>query len=94
MLLHRYPNIDYIMQKDVIDGILFINEAIKQNEIDHIRQQWTAQLPFMDKETFISFSDYKAKFISEPISQKSDAEILREAREIEQRLKVGDDYST
>ena len=78
------------MQKDVISGILFINEAIKQNEIDHIRQQWVAQLPYMSKDTYISFEEYKSKFICEPVTQKSNAEILKEAREIEQRLKGGE----
>lgn len=77
------------MDKGVIDGIEFINQAIKQSQIDRIRDQWTVQLPLMTKDNFVPFEDYKKRFICDPVTLKSDIEILAEARAIEKKLKEG-----
>lgn len=64
-------------------------KAKEKEREERIFQQWVAQLPYMDKQTFISFEDYKNKLTGSNIDRRSVAEIEAELAEVEQRLQEG-----
>ena len=90
MLLHRYHNIEYILQLDADTGCDLILKALEQERDDRIFQQWVVQLPLMGKENFVSFADYKDKLTGANIDRRSVAEIMAELDEVERELKGGD----
>lgn len=58
---------------------------------ERIFQQWVVHLPWMDRETFVSFSDYKDRITGANIDRRSVAEIEAELAEVERRLQRGGD---
>ena len=90
MLLHRYHNIEYILQLDADTGGALILKALEQERDDRIFQQWVVQLPLMGKENFVSFADYRDNLTGANIDRRSVAEIMTELDEVERELKGGD----
>jgi hypothetical protein len=68
-----------------------ILKAIEKDRDDRIFQQWVAQLPWMDKETFVSFADYRDRVTGANIDRRSVAEIEADMARVEQELKGGGD---
>ena len=64
LLLHRYHNIDYVMNLSWIDGIELINEAMEQKQDKRDWEVWLSIYPTMTKENFIPFEKFKSKNIS------------------------------
>lgn len=91
MLLHRYHNIEYILQLDADTGGPLIIKALEQERDDRIFQQWVVQLPMMSREDFVSFADYKDKVTGANIDRRSAAEILAELADVERELQGGGD---
>ncbi len=89
MLLHRYHNIDYILQLDADTGCALILKAMEQERDDRLFQQWVVQLPLMGQENFVSFADYKDRVTGANIDRRSTAEILAELDEVEKELLGG-----
>ena len=90
-MLHRYHNIDYILQLDADTGCALILKALEQERDDRIFQQWVVQLPLMSKENFVSFADYKDKVTGANIDRRPVAEIMAELNEVEKELQGGGD---
>ena len=91
MLLHRYHNIDYILQLDADTGCDLILKALEKERDDRLFQQWVVQLPMMGQENFVSFADYKNRVTGANIDRRSTAEILAELDEVERELQGGGD---
>ena len=91
MLLHRYHNIEYILQLDADTGCDLILKAQEQERDDRIFQQWVVQLPLMSQENFVSYADYNDKVTGANIDRRSTAEILAELDEVEKELQGGGD---
>lgn len=89
MLLHRYHNIEYILQLDADTGCALILKAMEQERDDRIFQQWVVQLPLMGQDNFVSFADYKDRVTGANIDRRSTAEILAELDEVEKELQGG-----
>lgn len=90
MLLHRYHNIDYVLQLDADIGIALIQKALEQNREERIFLQWVAQLPVMAYTGVnVSFADYKDKVTGANIDRRSTAEILAELDDVEKELQGG-----
>lgn len=89
MLLHRYHNIEYILQLDADIGCPLVIKAIEQERDDRIFQQWVVQLPLMGSDGYMSFTDYKARVTGANIDRRSTAEILAELDEAERELNGG-----
>jgi hypothetical protein len=66
-----------------------IKKAIEKDQEDRIFQQWVAQLPYMDKKSFVSFEDYKNKLTGANIDTRSVAEIEADLAEAERQLQRG-----
>lgn len=90
MLLHRYHNIDYILQLDADTGCALITKALEQERDDRIFQQWVVQLPLMGRDNFVGFADYRDNLTGANIDRRSVAEIMAELDEVERELKGGD----
>jgi hypothetical protein len=90
LLLHRYHNIDYILQLDAATGCSLILKALEQQRDDRIFQQWVVQLPTMAYSgTSVSFADYKDRVTGANIDRRPTAAILAELDEIERELQEG-----
>ena len=62
---------------------------MEQERDERIFQQWVVQLPYMGKENYISFADYKDKLTGANIDRRSVAEIMAELDEVERQLQKG-----
>jgi hypothetical protein len=91
LLLHRYNNIDYILQLDADTGCALISKAQEQERDNRFFLQWVVQLPLMGSDNFVSFADYKDKLTGANIDRRSAAEILAELNEVEKELQGGGD---
>lgn len=68
-----------------------ILKAAEKERDERIFQQWVAQLPWMSKENFVSFADYKNKLTGANIDRRSVAEIEAELADVERQLQEGGD---
>lgn len=90
MLLHRYHNIDYVLQTDVETGLALIRLAREKDREERIFQQWVAQLPLMAFTGEVTtFADYKARVTGANIDLRSTEDILAELDEAERLLLEG-----
>ena len=62
--MHRYGDVDRICDMPWQNGIQIIRKASEKDVESRIWEMWLAQLPNMDEEHFISFSDYKDKLLN------------------------------
>lgn len=74
------------MNLEINEGILIINKAIQKRDENRHFMMWTSLLPYMDKDSYISFEDYEARLTGSNIVTKSTNEILKEAEDIERKL--------
>lgn len=79
------------MQLDGDTGLGLIIKALEERRDDRIFQQWVVQLPYMGKDNFISFADYKDKLTGANIDRRSVAEIMADLEEVERQLQRGGD---
>jgi len=92
LLLHRYHNIEYILQLDAPAGLELIAKAMEKEREDRIFQQWVVQLPLMGYTgMYVGFADYKDRVTGANIDRRSTAEIMAEIDEIERQLQEGGD---
>lgn len=90
MLLHRYHNVEYILQLDANTGAPLILKALEKEREERIFQQWTAQLPVMALDgKYVSFADYKDRVTGANIDRRPTAEILAELDDVERELQEG-----
>lgn len=89
-MLHRYHNIEYVLQTDLDLGLALIDKAIEKDRDERIFQQWTAQLPVMAfSGEIISFADYKAHVTGANIDRRPVSELDKELDEVERIIKEG-----
>lgn len=90
MLLHRYNNIEFILQLDVDIALELIRKAREKDRDERIFQQWVAQLPMMAfTGTVVSFADYKDRVTGANIDRRPTAEIEKDLDEVERSLQEG-----
>lgn len=90
MLLHRYHNIEFVLQLDAEIGLDLIQKAILKDRDDRIFLQWAIQLPVMAYSgKDVSFADYKDRVTGANIDRRSTAELMRELNEVEAELQKG-----
>ncbi len=90
MLLHRYSNIEYILELDADLGAELILKAQLRTRDDRIFQQWVTQLPVMSfTGEYVSYAAYKERVTGANIDRRSTAEILADIEEAERQLQEG-----
>ncbi len=86
LLLHRYGNIDYILQLDIETAEQVIEKAREKERESRFFFQWVVQLPKMTDETYISFDSYLDRVTGRNIDQRSVAECMAEIEEIKKKF--------
>lgn len=89
MLLRRYQNIDYILRMKYDEFIEFYNLAKEKEKEERFFLQWVQQMPFMSKDNFVPFEDYKTRLSGKNVDRRSTQEILADIDEIERTLERG-----
>lgn len=82
LLLHRYGNLEYIMQSNIDTAIRIINKAREKEKENRYFLQWVVQLPHMSKENFVSFEEYVDKVTGRNIDKRPVFECMKELEEI------------
>lgn len=89
-MLHRYHNIEYVLQSNLDLGLALIDKAIEKDRDERLFQQWTAQLPVMALTgEVVGFADYKNRVTGANIDRRPTADINRELDDVERELREG-----
>ena len=77
---------------ELFEFMQLLNVAITKDIEDKLWQQWKVDYSRMDKETFISFEDYKLKAFKPKVNIEVDVKkILEDAERIKASDQKGDD---
>ena len=87
LLLHRYGNLEYIMQTDIETAEKIIAKAKDKEKENRFFLQWVVQLPNMTKETYISFESYVDQVTGRNIDKRPVYECMAEIEEIKKKFK-------
>lgn len=86
LLLHRYGNLDYIMQLDIQAAMRVIEKAREKEKENRIFLQWVVQLPNMTQENYVSFDAYFDKVTGRNIDKRPVSECMAEIEEIKKKF--------
>ena len=86
LLLHRYGNLEYIMQTEFETALRIIEKAREKEKEQRLFMQWVVQLPQMTKENYISFESYLDKVTGRNIDKRPAYECMREIEEIKKKF--------
>ena len=86
LLLHRYGNLEYIMQTDIETAQRIIKKAREKEKENRFFLQWVVQLPNMDKEHFVSFESYLDRVTGRNIDTRPLSECMAEIEEIKKKF--------
>lgn len=87
LLLHRYGNLEYIMQTDIETALRIIEKAREKEKENRYFLQWVVQLPNMTDENYISFDAYVDRVTGRNIDKRTVAECMAEIEEIKRMFK-------
>ena len=86
LLLHRYGNLEYIMQSDIETAERIIAKAREKEQENRHFLQWVVQLPNMSKENFVSFDEYVDRVTGRNIDKRPVFECMAEIEEIKKKF--------
>ena len=86
LLLHRYGNLEYIMQSDIETALRIIDKAREKEKENRYFLQWVVQLPNMGKENFVSFEEYVNRVPGRNIDKRPVYECMAEIEEIKKKF--------
>lgn len=86
LLLHRYGNLEYIMQSDIETALRIIDKAREKEKENRYFLQWVVQLPNMGKENFVSFEEYMNRVTGRNIDKRPVYECMAEIEEIKKKF--------
>lgn len=88
--MHRYHNIDYVLDLELNDGLQLIAKAQEEERNQRIWLQWAIQLPMMALgETAIPFEEYRDRVTGANIDFRPTADIMAELDEVEKQFEKG-----
>ena len=87
LLLHRYGNLEYIMQSDIDTAERIIAKAREKERENRYFLQWVVQLPNMGRENYISFESYVDRVTGRNIDKRPVYECMEEIEEIKKKFK-------
>ena len=87
LLLHRYGNLEYIMQMDIETSQRIIEKAREKEKENRYFLQWVVQLPQMTEENYMSFESYVDKVTGRNIDMRPVSECMAELEEIKKMFK-------
>lgn len=86
LLLHRYGNLEYIMQSDITTAMRLIDKAREKERESRLFLQWVVQLPQMSKDTYVSFDAYVDRVTGRNIDKRPVYECMAELEEIKKKF--------
>lgn len=86
LLLHRYGNLEYIMQLDIDTAEKVIAKAREKEKENRYFLQWVVQLPNMTQENYLSFDAYLDKVTGRNIDTRPESECMAEIEEIKKQF--------
>ena len=86
LLLHRYGNLEYIMQLDIETAMSVIDKAREKEKENRFFLQWVVQLPNMTKENYMSFDSYLDRVTGRNIDKRPVYECMKEIEEIKKKF--------
>ena len=86
LLLHRYGNLEYIMQLDIAAAQRLIKKAKEKEKENRYFLQWVVQLPGMTQESYMSFDSYVDKVTGRNIDKRPVFECMAELEEIKKKF--------
>lgn len=86
LLLHRYGNLEYIMQLDIETAMNVIEKAREKEKENRYFLQWVVQLPNMGKNNFVSFESYLDRVTGRNIDMRPISECMAEIEEIKKKF--------
>ncbi len=89
LLLSRYSNLDYILNLGFYEGYELIVKAYQKELESKAWDRWLVDYRGMNKDTFVSFEEYKTRLFTMNIVQEKQLtkeELLKEAAEIERKI--------
>lgn len=86
LLLHRYGNLEYIMNAEIETAEKIINKAREKEKENRLFLQWVVQLPSMTKENYLSFDSYVDRVTGRNIDMRPDYECMAEIEEIKKKF--------
>lgn len=87
LLLHRYGNLEYIMQTDIDTAERIIAKAREKEKENRYFLQWVVQLPNMTDENYLSFESYVDRVTGRNIDKRPVSECMEEIEEIKKMFK-------
>lgn len=82
LLLHRYGNLEYIMQTDIETAERIIAKAREKEKENRYFLQWVVQLPNMTQDNYLSFEAYLDRVTGRNIDKRPVSECMAEIEEI------------
>lgn len=86
LLLHRYGNLEYIMQLDIETAMSVIDKAREKEKENRYFLQWVVQLPRMTQENYMSFESYLDRVTGRNIDKRPVHECMKEIEEIKKKF--------
>ena len=86
LLLHRYGNLEYIMQLDIETAGIIIAKAREKEKENRYFLQWVVQLPNMTKDNYLSFDQYMDRVTGRNIDTRPVSECMAEIEEIKKKF--------
>lgn len=86
LLLHRYGNLEYIMQSDIETAMRIVDKAREKEKENRYFLQWVVQLPNMNKESFVSFDEYVDRVTGRNVDNRPVYECMEELEEIKKKF--------
>lgn len=86
LLLHRYGNLEYIMQSDIETAMRIVDKAMEKEKENRYFLQWVVQLPNMNKESFVSFDEYVDRVTGRNVDNRPVYECMEELEEIKKKF--------
>lgn len=87
LLLHRYGNLEYIMQSDIDLSLRIIKKAQEKEKENRYFLQWIVQLPNMTQDTYVSFESYVDRVTGRNIDKRPISECMAEIEEIKKKFR-------
>lgn len=72
----------FVMSLDIETFVQLVFKAFEKEAEEKIWQKWLVELPYMEKDNFMSFDVYKDKHFQQQESNKNDEDIIQDAENI------------
>lgn len=86
MVLHRYGTLKEVYDLPFPIGDRLIKKAIEEEQNELVHRQWCAQLPFMSKETYVPFPEYRDNVTGRNIDTRPTGVMVAELLKIQSEM--------